>query len=130
MAHGESERGAGETAALAAFVTETTAADVPESAFADARVAIRDYLGVAVYGAHHGVGERIAAHVDATMPGDGASVVARGRASPTGAALANGTFGHAVDYDDTFESIVIHPTSPVFAAALAAVEHADDANDA
>jgi 2-methylcitrate dehydratase PrpD len=129
MAHGESEQGAGETAALAAFVTETTSADVPESAFDDARVAIRDYLGVAVYGAHHGVGERIASHVDATMPGDGANVVARGRASPTGAALANGTFGHAVDYDDTFESIVIHPTSPVFAAALAAVEH-DSAADA
>ena len=125
MAHGESEQGAGETEALAAFVTETTAADVPASAFADARVAIRDYLGVAVYGAHHGVGERIAAHVDATMGGDGASVIARGRASPTGAALANGAFGHAVDYDDTFESIVIHPTSPAFAAALAATEHGD-----
>ncbi len=131
MAHGESEQGAGETAALAEFVTETTAADVPASAFEDARIAIRDYLGVAVYGAHHGVGDRIAGHVDATMPGDDAVVLARGRASPTGAALANGTFGHAVDYDDTFESTVIHPTSPVFAAALAAVEHGDatDATD-
>jgi len=125
MAHEASGRGAGETAALAEFVATTTAADVPESAFADARVAIRDYLGVAVYGAHHAVGDRIAAHVDATMDGDDASVLARGRASPTGAALANGTFGHAVDYDDTFESIVIHPTSPAFASALAAVEHED-----
>lgn len=130
MAHGTSEQGAGETAALAAFVTETTAEDVPESAFEDARVAIRDYLGVAVYGAHHGVGDRIADHVAATMPGESASVIARETASPTGAALANGTFGHAVDYDDTFESIVIHPTSPVFAAALAAVEHDEgDADD-
>jgi 2-methylcitrate dehydratase PrpD len=130
MAHAESGRGAGETAALAEFVAQTTADDVPESAFEDARVAVRDYLGVAVYGAHHGVGERIAGHVAATMPGDGATVVARGAASPTGAALANGTFGHAVDYDDTFESIVIHPTSPVFAAGLAAVEHAGgDADD-
>ena len=124
MSHAESGRDAGETAALAEFVSTTTAADVPASAFEDARTAIRDYLGVAVYGAHHGVGERIAAHVEATMPGDDATVLARGTASPTGAALANGTFGHAVDYDDTFESVVIHPTSPVFAAALAAVEHA------
>jgi 2-methylcitrate dehydratase PrpD len=130
MGHAESERGAGETAALAAFTADTTADDVPASAFADARRAVRDYLGVAVYGAHHGVGERIAGHVAATMPGDDATVVARGRASPTGAALANGTFGHAVDYDDTFESIVIHPTSPVFAAGLAAVEHADGTADA
>lgn len=122
MAHTESGRGAGETAALAEFVATTTATDVPESAFDDARTAIRDYLGVAVYGAHHGVGDRIAAHVDATMGGDDASVLARGTASPTGAALANATFGHAVDYDDTFESIVIHPTSPVFASALAATE--------
>jgi 2-methylcitrate dehydratase PrpD len=125
MAHTESGRDAGETAALAEFVAATTAADVPESALADARVAIRDYLGVAVYGAHHDVGDRIAAHVDATMGGDDASVLARGRASQTGAALANGTFGHAVDYDDTFESIVVHPTSPVFASALAAAEAAD-----
>ena len=114
-----------ETARLAEFVVSTAFADVPEAEMDHAKRAVRDYLGVAVYGSHHEVGERIASYVDAAAPGSDATVLARGSASVPGAALANGTFGHAVDYDDTFESVVIHPTSPVFPAALAAAEAAD-----
>jgi len=84
--------------------------------------AITDLVGVALYGSHHGVGEQINSYVETSSPGSDATVLARGTASVTGAALANATFGHAVDFDDTFESIVIHPTSPVFSAALAVAE--------
>ena len=114
----------GETATLAEFVVSADLGDAPESEIDHAKRAIRDYLGVAIYGSRHGVGDRIATYVESGMPGDDATVLTRGAASATGAALANGTFGHAIDYDDTFESIVIHPTSPVIAAALAATEHA------
>lgn len=114
-----------ETATLAAFVAGTDLDDVPPEARSHAKQAIRDYVGVAVYGAHHEVGDRIAGYVERCHDGDEASVFARGAASPAGAALANGTFGHAIDYDDTFESIVLHPTSPVFPAALAVGEATD-----
>ncbi|WP_254546754.1 MmgE/PrpD family protein [Halomarina pelagica] len=114
-----------ETTALASFAVSTELSDVPEPEIDHAKRAVRDYLGVAVYGSRHEVGDRIAAYVEASSPGTDATVFARGSASAPGAALANGTFGHAIDYDDTFESIVIHPTSPVFAAALAAAERAD-----
>jgi 2-methylcitrate dehydratase PrpD len=114
-----------ETETLAAFTVDTELADVPADVREKATEAITDYVGVALFGSQHAVGEKIWAHVERVAGGDDATAFCRGTASPTGAALANGAFGHAVDYDDTFESIVIHPTSPVFAAALAAGEHAD-----
>ncbi|MFB6156799.1 MAG: MmgE/PrpD family protein [Haloferacaceae archaeon] len=114
-----------ETTALAEFVAETGYGDVPDRVHEASKVAIRDYVGVAVYGGDHPVGDRIGGYVSRAFPGDDATVLDGTTASAPGAALANGTFGHAVDYDDTFESIVIHPTSPVFAAALAAGETVD-----
>jgi 2-methylcitrate dehydratase PrpD len=114
-----------ETALLADFTVETTFSDIPSEAVDHSQTAIRDYIGVALYGSHHDIGDRIASYVDANAPGDQSTVFCRGRASVSGAALANGAFGHAIDYDDTFESIVIHPTSPIFAAALATAESID-----
>lgn len=110
------------TEALATFVDETDLSDVPDEPRSKAKEAITDLVGVAVYGSHHEVGDQISQFVESDSPGETATVFGRGTASATGAALANATFGHAVDYDDTFESIVIHPTSPVFSAALAAAE--------
>jgi 2-methylcitrate dehydratase PrpD len=102
------------------------AADGPPGETLDrAKLAIRDYLGVGLYGSRHPVGERIGAFVEAAEPGTAATLLGGGTASTTGAALANGTFGHAIDYDDTFESVVLHPTAPVFAAALATAERVD-----
>lgn len=113
------------TEELATFVAETNLLDVPDEAQSKAKEAITDLVGVAVYGSHHDVGDRISSYVESDAPGEASTVLGRGSASATGAALANATFGHAVDYDDTFESIVIHPTSPVFSAALAAAEEVD-----
>lgn len=115
----------GETRELAEDIISTRFADVPDDTLEHAKRAIRDYVGVALYGSHHAVGERLSRFVADQSAGRESTVIGRGRASATGAALANGTFGHAIDYDDTFESIVLHPTSPVFAAALAAAERVD-----
>lgn len=115
----------GKTATLAEFVSSTTLDGVNADAVSYAKTAIRDYVGVALFGSHHDVGDQVYDYLD-TYEGTGsATVFQRDPKSPPAAALANGAFGHAVDYDDTFESIVLHPTSPVFAAALAA---ADDTN--
>lgn len=112
----------GETSALAENCISTRFDDLPAEVVEHAKRAIRDYVGVALYGSQHEVGEHILSFVSEQSPGEESTVIGHGRASATGAALANGSFGHAIDYDDTFESIVIHPTSPVFAAALAAAE--------
>ncbi|WP_227356468.1 MmgE/PrpD family protein [Haladaptatus salinisoli] len=111
-----------ETRTLAEFAATASFDDIPTDVVERAKRAIRDYVGVALYGSQHDVGERISSYVDGCLPGRDAAVLGRGTASPPGAALANGAFGHAIDYDDTFESIVIHPTSPVFPAALAGAQ--------
>lgn len=116
-----------ETERLAGFIDDTEFSDIPLDAIEAGKRAIRDYAGVAVFGSQHAVGNRLSRFVDRFGPGEQATVFGRGTASATGAALANGGFGHAVDYDDTFESIVIHPTSPTFPAALAAAELVDGA---
>ena len=43
---------------------------------------------------------------------------------PVGAALANGTAGHVLDFDDTSYTGIMHGSTVAFPAALAAVEHA------
>ena len=115
----------GLTLDLAATATEIADGSPPSETLDRAKLAIRDYLGVGLYGSQHPVGERIGAFVDAAQPGTDATLLGGGTASTTGAALANGTFGHAIDYDDTFESIVLHPTAPTFAAGLATAERVD-----
>ncbi|WP_081927363.1 MmgE/PrpD family protein [Halobellus rufus] len=118
-----------ETAELAEFVASTTYDEIPSEAVSHAKEAIRDYVGVALYGSHHEVGDKISAYTS-TYGGDGpATVFQRESRSAPAAALANGAFGHAIDYDDTFESIVIHPTSPIFAASLAATEEVDGSTE-
>lgn len=114
-----------ETSAVVALIRETTFSDIPEEAIEHSKTAIQDFAGVAVYGSHYDVGDRIYQYVNQQASGDQSTVFCRGTASISGAALANGTFGHAIDYDDTFESIVIHPTSPIFSAALATAESVD-----
>jgi 2-methylcitrate dehydratase PrpD len=46
------------------------------------------------------------------------------RATLRTAALINGTASHVVEFDDIFRDGVLHPGSPVIAAALAAAQHA------
>lgn len=77
--------------------------------------AIMDYVSVTVYGSGYEVGESVTAHITRCMGGEEATLFGHSRASPTDAALAN----------DTFESIVSSPTSPMFMATLTAAEVAD-----
>ena len=112
----------GETDVVVDLIQDTTFGEIPTDVIDHGKRAIRDYLGVAIYGAHHDVGDRIVSFVQSQYGGTESTILGHGTSSAAGAALANGTFGHAIDFDDTFESIVIHPTSPVFAASLATAE--------
>lgn len=114
-----------ETEVLAENVERTTYDDISADALADAKRAIRDVVGVALYGSHHEVGELVTGYVERSFGIGEATLIGRGTTTGPGAALANGAYAHAIDYDDTFESIVIHPSGPVFSAALAATETVD-----
>ncbi|UHQ98576.1 MmgE/PrpD family protein (plasmid) [Natrinema zhouii] len=109
-----------ETEALVELIASTSYDDLPDGAVRKSKEAILDYAGVALYGSGHEVGEIVTEYVDECVGEGDTPLLGRDRTGTPAAALANGAYGHAIDYDDTFESIVLHPTSPTFAAAYAA----------
>jgi len=74
-----------------------------------------------------GAGEPVARAVREVIRAEGGAplctVVGTGlRTAPTWAALANGTAGHAHDFDDTSFALMGHPSVPLLAALLACAE--------
>ena len=105
--------------ALAAFVT---AASPPREARLRAATAILDTVGVALAGAAEPA-SRAAQAVVAADGGDACTVLGTSlRSSVSGAALANGTAAHALDYDDMCFVSLAHPSAPLVSALLAAGE--------
>jgi 2-methylcitrate dehydratase PrpD len=105
--------------ALAAFVTS---ASPPATARARAAAAILDTIGVTLAGASEPA-SRAVQEVIGHEGGDACSVLGTTlRATATGAALANGTAAHALDYDDMCFVSLAHPSAPLVAALLAAGE--------
>src|SRR2546425_11398121 len=110
---------AGTTARLSAFVI---GAVPPPAARTRAAAALLDTVGVTLAGASEPAG-RIVQRVVAAEGGDACPVFGtRVRASASGAALANGTAAHALDYDDMCFVSLAHPSAPLVAAALSAAE--------
>jgi 2-methylcitrate dehydratase PrpD len=90
------------TEKLAQFVVETKAKDIPSDALKAAQSGITDMIGTALAGSREPHG-KIIMDFAKKMGGDAtqASVIGGGfRTSSFMAALANGTTGHALDYDD------------------------------
>jgi 2-methylcitrate dehydratase PrpD len=113
------------TQALAEFVIDTRAADVPGEVMDAARDALIDTLGVGLVGGLDEVGEIALKYV--------ASLEARGEATIWGthvstsmaeAAFVNGIFGHALDFDDVHASVHGHPSTTIVPAIIAAGEAA------
>jgi 2-methylcitrate dehydratase PrpD len=107
------------TARLGVFVVS---AAPPAAARTRAAAALLDTIGVTLAGASEPAA-RIVQRVVATEGGGACRVLGtRVRTSATGAALANGTAAHALDYDDMCFVSLAHPSAPLVAAALAAAE--------
>jgi 2-methylcitrate dehydratase PrpD len=111
------------TARLAEFVVKTTLRDCPDAAVAQVRRAALDTVGVMLAGAQEPAAVAVRRVVRAEGGTPLCTVVGTSvRAAPTWAALANGTAGHAHDFDDTNFALMGHPSAPLLAAALAAAE--------
>jgi 2-methylcitrate dehydratase PrpD len=107
------------SARLGAFVVE---ARPPAEARARAAVALLDTVGVTLAGASEPA-SRIVQSVVGAEGGDACRVFGTAsRASASGAALANGTAAHALDYDDMCFVSLAHPSAPLVPALLAAGE--------
>lgn len=114
------------TPGLAEFITKSRWEDLPPAAIGRAKDAILDSLGVMLAGSV----EPPARILQAMAAGEGgaprcAVVGTRLRTGAVWAALANGTAGHALDFDDTNFVMLGHPSVPVLSAVLASGELAD-----
>lgn len=85
--------------------------------------AVLDCLACILGGRAEAVSVRTVSHVVRHSSEGPAAIIGYGyRAAVEGAALANGTMGHACDYDDVSPSMWGHATAPVLPAALAIAE--------
>ena len=109
---------------LSRFVAETTYDDLPENARESAKRCLLDTLGVTAAAGTQGIGHK--ALNDMIQRAGGApeaSVVGFGGRVPVWlAALANGAMARAVDFDDSHDESMTHPSSVVVSAALAIAE--------
>jgi len=99
-------------------------AGLPEAAFAMATTAFVDCVGVMLAGSRE-AGARILAQTLQLTEGRARLVGSRLRASPTDAALINGTSAHALDFDDVSPAMVGHPSAVLVPAVLAVAEDTD-----
>jgi 2-methylcitrate dehydratase PrpD len=109
----------------AEFVFDLAFADVPADVVDTVERAFVDTVGVTLAGAATDAAEKAArlARIGAGTGDGGASLLGTsGRASLPEAALANGTAGHALDYDDLSWAMDGHPSVPLVAPILAVGE--------
>ncbi|MDA0353341.1 MAG: MmgE/PrpD family protein [Chloroflexi bacterium] len=114
------------TASLAAFVVDTPVDAIPDAMLHEAKRTLLNVFGVALSAStDHSVDalESLEVPPDAASPR--ATVIGRAPAGLAQAALLNGYLAHLQDYDDTHFPSILHPSAPVWPAALAAAEDRD-----
>ena len=106
------------TETIVGWIVSTSYEDIPPDTLRAVNESCFDCLGVMLAGAMQPVGQTILEYVTAQGGTPEATVLAAGvRTSLPNTALANGTMGHALDYDD-FGGFG-HPTVAIFPALLA-----------
>jgi len=112
------------TRALARFIVESRASDVPESAKHAAVRSLVNWLACTIGGTAHeaavtarAFADRFTGTREASVPGTPL------RLDIFHAAWVNGITSHVFDFDDTHLRTVIHPSPPIAPAILALAEH-------
>jgi 2-methylcitrate dehydratase PrpD len=108
---------------LARWAHDIKFEDLPEDVVAATKLRLLDVLGLAYAGAETAFGKSVRDAVVATASPGRCRVIGFGdRVSLTAAALANGAFPQALEYDDTHNESIVHMSSPPVAAGLAMAE--------
>jgi 2-methylcitrate dehydratase PrpD len=111
------------TEKFANLVVGLDTARIPQAAFDKAKACIQDCIGVTIAGSAEPIREPLLQYIDAIGGNATATLIGIGsRTSVTNAALANGTFGHVLDYDDTNQIFIGHGSVAVVPAILALAE--------
>jgi 2-methylcitrate dehydratase PrpD len=111
---------------LAQFVTRINYTDLPREVVSAAKIAMLDYIGVAMAGSQQPSGRIISqvAH-DPQSQNEAVVIGHRYRTNCASAALVNGTAGHVLDFDDCLDFPHVglgHPSTSILPASLAIAE--------
>jgi 2-methylcitrate dehydratase PrpD len=114
------------TGLLASRIERIGVARLPDDVVAKAKLCVLDVIGCGLAGAAHPAVGALRAAVDPRAPARGQPGAAiwgsRLRASPSTAALLNGTMSHVVNADDAHKESMGHPGAVVVPAAVAVAE--------
>ena len=108
------------TETLARFIHDTGLADLPTGAVEKAKKVIADTFAVILAGAGSEVAVPLLRYVECAGERGASPILGTSRtATPEVAALVNGTFGHALDFDDVLSMMPAHPSAVILAALCA-----------
>lgn len=126
MSDGDRQQLAPPAAARIAAWSSALAFDaLPAAVVAAAKRAILDTMGVSLAAGPTELVRRVYEHArDVYAPGPARVPGLPGALSPVGASLVNGTAAHALDFDDTSYTGIMHGSAVVLPAALAASDTA------
>jgi len=111
------------TKGLSNFIFEVRYEDIPSDCIDMAKLCFLDFLGVSILGCKEPVGRIIKDFLEKVGGSPESTIIGYGmRSSVPNAALANGTFGHAVDFDDDSSRGAGHLTSCIAPGLLALAE--------
>jgi 2-methylcitrate dehydratase PrpD len=117
----------GLTAGVAQFIHDKSLADFPDGAIDKAKKVIVDTVAVILSGADSEVAEPLHEYLrrSGELSGGGSTPILGTalRCSPETAALINGTYGHALDFDDVLSMMPAHPSAVIIPAVFAGVTH-------
>ena len=114
---------AGATETIATFISRTSLADLPPDAPEKAAKAIADTFAVILAGAGSEVTEPLLRYARTAGESGVSPILGTGMtATAEMAALVNGTFGHALDYDDVLAIMPAHPSTIILSAVLASLK--------
>jgi 2-methylcitrate dehydratase PrpD len=110
----------GATEQIARFICGASLRSMPPDAAQKGKKSLVDTFGVMLAGSATEVAPPVLRYVArSAAPGQAAILGTAITTSAETAAFANGTFGHALDFDDVLPMMVAHPSSVILAACLA-----------
>lgn len=108
---------------IADFALSLSQSDIPFDVASLARLHTLDALGVGIAASGGSVQQRMALGLLKNQPHGTCTVLGHSKATHSAnAALLNGSFIHALEYDDTHMASIVHGSSVLVPAALAAAE--------
>ncbi|MGZ8230270.1 MAG: MmgE/PrpD family protein [Burkholderiales bacterium] len=113
---------AGATERVASFISSTRLENFPADSVEKAKKAIADTFAAMLSGVGSEVADPLLRYLDASRAAGAVPIIGTSRrTSSETAALVNGTFAHALDFDDVLSMMPAHPSAVILAAVLASL---------